>query len=155
MSAKGWDQLVGSLRRTLGGLPDARTGDNASYSMEDIGLGAFSVFFTQSPSFLAAQKSMQQAKGHSNAQSLFQIKEIPCDNHIRQILDPVEPKELYGLYDEVLEGLQEAGSLADWRSIGQTLLVPLDGTWLLSSPENPLPKLLLSGTPKRRKDLLS
>lgn len=133
MSAKRWDELIGSLRRTLAGLPDKRTGANAHYSIEDIGLAAFSVFFTQSPSFLAAQKTMQQTKGRSNAQSLFQVQEIPCDNHIRQTLDPVEPQELYGLYDEVLESLQQAGSLAHWRSIGNTLLVPLDGTWYFSS----------------------
>lgn len=133
MSAKGWDDLVGSLRRTLGRLSDRRTGDNARYSMEDIGLSAFSVFFTQSPSFLSAQKTMEQAKGRSNAQSLFQVEQIPCDNHIRQTLDPVAPEELFGLYDEVLESLREGGVSAGWRSIGDTLLLALDGTWYFSS----------------------
>jgi len=70
------------LCQVLGGLPDRRTGDNPSYSMEDIGLGAFSVFFTQCPSFLAHQKTMQQAKGQSNAQSLFHLEVVPSDNHI-------------------------------------------------------------------------
>jgi hypothetical protein len=28
MSHKRWDELVGSLRQTLGALPDRRTGDN-------------------------------------------------------------------------------------------------------------------------------
>ena len=58
---KTWDEHVAHLRQLLGGLPDRRTGDNTSYSMEDIGLGAFSVFFTQCPSFLARQKTMQHA----------------------------------------------------------------------------------------------
>lgn len=133
MSAKDWDDLVGSIRRTLGGLPDERTGDNTRYSMEDIGLAAFSVFFTQSPSFLAAQKSMEQAKGRSNLQSLFQVQQTPCDNHIRQMLDPVAPEKLFGLYDEALESLLEAGAVTGWRAIGNTFLVPLDGTWYFSS----------------------
>jgi hypothetical protein len=133
MSAKRWDDLVGALRRTLSGLPDRRSGDNAHYSMEDIGLSAFSVFFTQSPSFLAAQKTMEQAKGRSNLQSLFKVEQIPCDNHIRQTLDPVEPKELLGLYDEVWESLQQGGALTGWRNIGDTLLLALDGTWYFSS----------------------
>jgi hypothetical protein len=133
MSAKGWDQLVGSLRRTLGGLPDERSGDNTRYSMEDIGLSAFSVFFMQCPSFLSAQKTMEQAKGRSNLQSLFEVEQIPCDNHIRQTLDPVEPQELFGLYDEVLESLKEGGALTGWRGIGESLLVALDGTWYFSS----------------------
>jgi hypothetical protein len=37
---------------------------------------------------------MQQAQGQSNAQSLFHLKAIPCDNHIRETLDPVPPEKL-------------------------------------------------------------
>jgi hypothetical protein len=133
MSAKGWNDLVGSLRRTLGGFSDCRSGENTRYSMEDIGLSAFSVFFTQSPSFLSTQKALQQTKGQSNAQSLFKVEQIPCDNHIRQTLDPVAPQELFGVYDEVLESLQEGGTLTGWRSLGDTLLLALDGTWYFSS----------------------
>jgi len=95
---KRFDHLVGELRRTLAGLPDKRTGTNTQYTMETIGLGAFSVFFTQCPSFLAHQKAMQQNKGQNNAQTLFQIDDFPTDNHIRDILDPVEPKELFPVY---------------------------------------------------------
>jgi len=63
MSRAGFKDLVGSLRRTLAGLTDRRTGKNLSYAMEDFGLAAFAVFFTQSPSFLAHQKALQTARG--------------------------------------------------------------------------------------------
>jgi hypothetical protein len=128
-----WDKLVLSLRQTLGAFPDRRTGDNTHYSMEDLGSSAFSVFFTQSPSFLSAQKTLEQAKGYSNAQSLFQIKEIPSDNHIRQCLDPVPPDTLFPLYDEVYEALRQGGVLESFRAVHQTLLIGLDGTWYFSS----------------------
>jgi hypothetical protein len=128
-----WDELVGSLRQTLAALPDPRTGDNTKYSMQDIGLGAFSVFFTQSPSFLAAQKTLQQAKGQSNAQSLFQIEQIACDNHIRDTLDAVPPDKLFPLYDEVYQALRQAGLLENFRAVHQTFLIALDGTWYFSS----------------------
>jgi hypothetical protein len=121
------------LRRLLGGFPDRRTGDNIAYAMEDIGLGAFSIFFTQCPSFLAHQKTMQQAKGQSNAQSLFHLEQIPSDNHIRQTLDPVPPEKLFPCYDAVLESLRHAGSLAGWRTLQDQLLIALDGTWYYSS----------------------
>ncbi len=74
--------------------------------MQDIGLSAFSVFFTQSPSFLAYQKSMQENKGESNAQTLFQIDKIPTDNHVRDMLDPVNPQALFPVYDEVSKTLR-------------------------------------------------
>lgn len=129
MSHKRWDELVGSLRQTLGALPDRRTGDNTHYWMADIGLSAFSVFFTQSPSFLSAQQTLEKNKGRRNAQSLFQIAEIPCDNHIRQSLDPVPPDQLFPLYDEVYQALRQTGLLESFRAVHQTQLIALDGTW--------------------------
>ena len=133
MSGKSWDHYVGSLRRTLGDLPDKRTGDNTQYSMEDIGLSAFSVFFTQSPSFLSTQKTLEQNKGCSNAKSLFQIQKIPCDNHIRDCLDSVAPEQLFPLYDEVYQDLRRQGRLESMRAFHQTQLIALDGTWYFSS----------------------
>jgi hypothetical protein len=136
MSAKAlntWDEHLLHLRGIVGGFADRRTGDNLKYLMEDIGLGAFSVFFTQCPSFLAHQKTMQQAKGRSNAQSLFQLEQIPCNNHIRQMLDPVPPEKLFPCYDQVLESLRQTGQLESWRGFQDKLLIALDGTWYHSS----------------------
>jgi hypothetical protein len=128
-----WEAHLSLLRQTLGAFPDPRTGENTQYAMEDIGLGAFSVFFTQCPSFLAHQKTMQQAKGQSNAQSLFQLQEIPSDNHIRQTLDPVPPEKLFPCYDAVFQSLHQAGHLEGWRVLGDKRLLALDGTWYYSS----------------------
>jgi hypothetical protein len=130
---KSWDEHLGHLRQLLGQLPDCRTGDNTTYAMADIGLGAFSVFFTQCPSFLAHQKTMQRAKGRSNAQSLFHLKKIPSDNHIRDVLDPVPPEQLFPAYDAVLASLRHGGHLEGWRTLRETLLIALDGTWYYSS----------------------
>ncbi len=128
-----WDGLFAQTRQVLGGLPDRRTGDNTKFSMADIGLGAFSVFFTQSPSFLAHQKTVEQTKGRSNAQSLFHIEQIPCDNHIRQTLDPVPPEKLFPLYDQVFQALRQKGVLENYRAVHDTLPIALDGTWYNSS----------------------
>lgn len=130
---KTWEEHLAYLREVLGGLPDRRTGDNTSYSMADIGLGAFSVFFTQCPSFLAHQTALQKAKGQSNAQSLFHLERIPSDNHIRQTLDPVPPEKLFPCYDAAFESLRHSGHLESWRSLHDTLLIALDGTWYHSS----------------------
>ena len=78
-----FDNMVQCLRTSIANFPDKRTGQNTRYSLEDAALGAFSVFFTQNPSFLSFQNSMQKAKGKSNAQTLFAMDKIPSDNHIR------------------------------------------------------------------------
>jgi hypothetical protein len=130
---KSWDAQLDYLRTTLGGLPDRRTGDNVRYSMQDIGLAAFSVFFTQCPSFLAHQSTMQKAKGQSNARTLFHLEEIPCDNHIRDMLDPVPPEALFACYDQVFESLRQTDQLQSWRVLQGKQLLALDGTWYFSS----------------------
>jgi hypothetical protein len=101
--------------------------------MEDIGLGAFSVFFTQHPSFLAYQRTMEELKGKSNAQTLFEIKQIPTDNHIRDILDFVEPKIIFPVFDKVIESLYNLEYLEQFRVFNGDFLVSLDATWYFSS----------------------
>jgi hypothetical protein len=130
---KSFASLVKKTRQRFAGLTNARKGKNTKYSMEDFGTSAFSVFFTQAPSFLAYQKTMQQNKGRSNAQSLFQIEEIPCDNQTRETLDHVAPEEIFPLYDEVLESFKEQGVLEQYRGLKGTIAIALDGTWYHSS----------------------
>ena len=57
--------------------------------MADIGMAAFSVFFMQSPSFLAHQRHLADGHGHgrSNCETLFGMTQIPSDNHVRDMLD--------------------------------------------------------------------
>ena len=133
MSLKRFDQLVDELRSCLAGLCDKRTGTNTQYTMQTIGLSAFSVFFSQCPSFLAHQKAMQHNKGQSNAQTLFQIEDTPTPNHVRDMLDPVEPKAIFPVYDRVYKALEDQGILDTFRSVHNTRPIALDGTWYFSS----------------------
>ncbi len=128
-----FDHIVSFLRSTFAGLSDKRTGSNIQYTMEDVGLTAFSVFFTQSPSFLAHQKAMEENRGKSNAQTLFQAGKIPTDNHVRDLLDHVAPQELYPVYDEAYRALRQQGILDTFQAVHGTELIALDGTWYFSS----------------------
>jgi hypothetical protein len=52
-----FDQLIGKFHQRLDQLPDHRKGgNNTTYEMKDAALGAFAVFFTQSPSFFGPSK---------------------------------------------------------------------------------------------------
>lgn len=148
---KSWASLIKKTRQVFGGLTDERTGKNTRYSMEDFATSAFSVFFTQSPSFLAYQKTMQQNKGRSNAQTLFEMEEIPCDNQTRETLDPVAPEEIFPLYDEVLEGFKEQGVLEQYRTLNGTIAIALDGTWYGSSQKSTATNAPAANTPTGRK----
>lgn len=96
--------------------------------MADIGLAAFSMFFMQSPSFLSHQRQLAQGHGRSNCETLFGMSAIPCDNHIRAMLDPVAPALIYPLFDDALAALERSDGLAAFRRLGGHVLIALDGT---------------------------
>ncbi|MCP4046357.1 MAG: ISNCY family transposase [Gammaproteobacteria bacterium] len=125
--------MMNEFRQVIGQFPDKRTGQNTIYCMEDIALGAFSVFFTQSASFLAHQTAMTEAKGKSNAQTLFGLQAIPSDNHIRKMLDVVPPQRVFPMFENVFNALNESGHLQDFRAVDGQLLIALDGTQYHSS----------------------
>lgn len=129
-------RLINKVHVVFSELPDSRktsTSNNLKYDVADAVLSAFSVFFTQSPSFLDYQSRMQKECGKNNAQSIFGVHKIPSDNQIRNILDPIPPETLFPLLAEVGDALYQDGYLTPFRSIGDTLLLAMDGTDFFAS----------------------
>ena len=127
------DGITKQMRRTFETFIDPRKGKNKSYTMVDAALSAFSVFFTQSPSFLEYQRSLEQTQGNNNARTLFGVHEIPSDNQIRSLLDATPPTTLKPVYAFLFDALEQAGVVDSFRSVGGTLLVAFDGTEYFSS----------------------
>jgi hypothetical protein len=121
--------LVATLRHALCALPDARKGgNNQRYTMGDAALGAFSVFFMQSPSFLDFQVRMQKARGRNNASSLFGIAQIPSMQQMRNLLDPVSPAQVAPLFMALVAPIVADGGLTSHRVLDGRLRVARDGT---------------------------
>jgi hypothetical protein len=127
------ENLISRIQQSFGEFRDVRKGKNTQYGMVDAGVGAFSVFFTQSPSFLSFQEDMKKANGRCNAESLFGMQQIPCDNQIRSLLDPVAPSSVAPVFRDIFERLERSGVLNNFRSHANHLLVILDGTQYFSS----------------------
>jgi len=125
--------LLSFLETAIERFPDMRTGANKRYSMRDGVLSGFSVFFTQSPSFLNYQVSMHKSKGDSNARTVFTIEKIPSDNQIRTLLDPVSPTLIFPAFSSAFSFLQEQNIVESYRSFNDNLLIGMDGTWFHSS----------------------
>ena len=96
------------------------------YTMAD--LSAFSLFFMQSPSFLAHQRRLEEGQGRSNCQTLFGLDRIPSDSHIRALLDPASPDHFHPVFAEVVAELERSDGLKDFRQLGDHVLIALDGT---------------------------
>jgi hypothetical protein len=114
-------------------LTDLRTGRNGQYEVNDAAQAAFSIFFMQSGSFLAGQRHLRQAKGKSNAETVFQMERIPTDTHIRNLLDPVSPTEIEDEFRYLLAELEAGGELNRWRVLDGRLAFSLDGVYYFSS----------------------
>src|SRR3954465_5347415 len=117
------EELLSELREVCAGLEDNRQGQACRYTMADIGLAAFSVFFLQSPSFLGHQRALAEGHGRSNCQTLFGMAAIPSDNHIRLMLDGASPAAFDGLF---MKAIEAAGPLTPFQCLDGRVLVALD-----------------------------
>ncbi|MGK5092606.1 hypothetical protein WDW89_11415 [Deltaproteobacteria bacterium TL4] len=133
-SSLNFDSFVSKINNVFENLTDNRMfSPNLQYSVKDAALGAFSVFFSQSPSFLSHQRQRHQSQGKDNAQTLFEIEQIPSDPQIRNLLDPVAPGELHSVFSETFEELEQQGYLQEYRFFADYRLMALDRTDYFSS----------------------
>ena len=116
------------IRKYCAAFPDKRRGKNIKYTMADIGMAAFAVFFTQCSSFLAFQRTLQKRFARSNAQTLFDLERIPTDNHIRTMLDGVPSDHFDAVYLSLLADTLDQGGLSIMQRLDRHTLIALDGT---------------------------
>ena len=127
-------QIMSRLRKRWSRAPDERKSSNRTqYRIADGVLAAFAVFFMQSSSFLAHQRLLQSKKGRSNAQSLFQVKEIPSDPQIRNLVDPLSNQYFQEDFWFLLDELKEQQGLLQFRNELNTYSIALDGVNFFSS----------------------
>jgi hypothetical protein len=121
------EERIAGLSKVCAGLPDRRKGPlpGNGYTMADIGLSAFSLFFMGSPSFLAHQCILAEGQGRSNCQTLFGISAIPSDNYIRQMLDGAPTAAFDGLF---IQAIETPEVLTPFQRLGGRILIALDGT---------------------------
>ena len=122
------DALLAGLKEVCAGFPDKRKTADVAYSMADIGLSAFALFFTQSESFLAYQRGLEEGRATSNCRTLFGMAKIPTDNHIRSMLDPVDPALLQPCFDQAVEALRARDGFKAFERLDKRVLIALDGT---------------------------
>lgn len=129
-----FDFLIETLTHNISNIEDSRKQrTNLIYSLKDIILSAFSVFYFQNKSWLSFQRDIDTSKGISNAKTIFGISDIPSDNHIRNVLDKITPDSFKKVYELILEKLRDIGVLDKFNFKDEYMLVALDGTHYHSS----------------------
>ncbi|MEI7903360.1 MAG: ISNCY family transposase [bacterium] len=143
-TATSYRRCIGFIREAAAEFPDTRTGRNIHHTIHDAVMSAYAVFFFQSPSWLSCQRALQDEKGKSNALTLFDIKAIPTDNHVRRLLDPASPELLNGTFRKLQEVMDGSGALERYRVLGGRMPVALDGMDFHSSQKISCPNCLVA-----------
>ncbi|MFP5204329.1 MAG: hypothetical protein ACLGSH_03125 [Acidobacteriota bacterium] len=143
------ETLLAGLRTACAGFPEVRRNPDpdGNYSMADIGLSAFSLFFMQSESFLSHQRRLEQGHGTSNCHTLFGMKKIPADNYIRPMLDPVSPEALQPCFGQVLAQLHARDGLETLRQQAREVVGARAGFFQDLHTITPTPSLHMSCFP--------
>jgi len=136
------EELLSGLGEVCASFPDMRQWRPDNYPMADVGMAAFSLFFMQSESFLAHRRRLERGRNTSNCQSLFGIKKIPSDNHIRELLDGVRPELLEPCFEHALEQMRQNGGMKDFERLGGRVLIALDGSEYFCSEKRGCPRCL-------------
>lgn len=127
-------QIMKQFQKSWQNLPDHRqASNNTRYQMADAAIASFAVFFMQSPSFLAHQRSIKKRKGRDNVTRLFGAEQIPSDVQVRNLLDTVSPDEFHADFDWILDELEKSGCLSDFKSYEGTFAIAFDGVNFHSS----------------------
>src|SRR4030095_7559965 len=91
------DALFALVRNGFADIPDYCP-TNTDISLTDALMSAFAMFSLKSPSLLAFDR--ERAEG--NLKTIYGIKRVPCDTHMRERLDPVSPESLRPVFKSVL-----------------------------------------------------
>ena len=127
-------KIMNYFKESWDKLPDYRQlSNNRKYEISDAALSAMSVFFMQSPSFLAHQRDMHQKKGEDNVTNLFEVEKIPSDNQIRKLLDPITPEQFQADFAWIHQELGKTGQLQAFADYQGTYLIAFDGLVFHSS----------------------
>jgi hypothetical protein len=122
------DALFHLVRSGFASLPEHRLDDTA-ISLTDTLMSAFAMFSLKAPALLAFDK--ERVEG--NVQTIYGLERVPCDTHMRTILDPVSPKVLRPVFKSVFRQLQRGKALEPMTFLEGHDLVALDGTEYFSS----------------------
>jgi Transposase DDE domain len=122
------DALFRLVHSGFASLPDYRVG-NVEIAFTDARMSAFAMVSLKAPSLLAFDK--ERAEG--NLHTIYGIVRVPCDTHMREILDPVSPKLLRPLFKSIFRQLQRGKALEALTFLDGPYVLALEGTGYFAS----------------------
>jgi hypothetical protein len=124
------DSQLTTARRGFDHIPDHRR-RTGKITLSDGLMSVLAMFILKDSSLLAFDDRRQTDVG--NLERIFGIKQPPCDTHMRELLDPVNPELLRPLFSAVFSQLQRGKALEPLAFYQGHYLLSMDGTGSFSS----------------------
>jgi hypothetical protein len=126
----------------LQSLSEQRRAGKIEHSIHDVSMSGFAMMFFQDPSILQFQKNLEDAVHNNNLKTLFQVRSIPKDSQMKDVIDTVDSSEIEPLFEDFFRAVQRGKHLEQYRFLGDYYLISMDGTGYFSSEKISCPGCL-------------
>lgn len=122
--------LIQMVRAGFAKIKDHRA-SNTKISLTDALMSGFAMFSLKDSSLLEFDQR-RQAK-NENLKAVYGIEHIPCDSHMRTILDAVQPATISSIFKDVFTLVEQNHFLEQMVFMNKYYLLSLDGSGYFSS----------------------
>jgi len=122
--------LLGLVREDFDTIAKLRR--EQKITLADCLMSALAMFSLKSPSLLAFDEGKAEPIVGENIKTLFNVKNVPCDTYMREVLDEVDPRALRSTFLSVFHEAQRGKLLERYEFLGGYLCL-VDGTEIFNS----------------------
>jgi len=123
--------LLKNVRNEFEKIPEHRSG-KVNYNLPSVLMSGLAMFGLKCPSLLQFDKIRHEKTVKANLKELYSVEQAPCDTQMREVLDPVNPKDLRPAFTSIHRQLQRQKVLEGYQYL-DSHLVSVDGTGQFSS----------------------
>ena len=116
-------------------VPDWRQQSKVGISIHDAMLSGLACMYFQDPSLLQFQARMQEEQHRNNLETLFDVKDIPKETQMREIIDGVDSEYFRSIFRDYYLRLQRGKHLEQFQIFPGMYYFPIDGSQFFSSKE--------------------
>ncbi len=128
------DDLLSIVSGHVAKIPDDRPNHCSSkISLHDAVMSALAVMHLKYPSLLEFDEAKLKPEIAHNIRSLYNVKQIPCDTYMRELVDPVKPADLRKIFTKLFAVVQRSNRLKHFKYLDEGYLAAIDGTGHFSS----------------------
>jgi hypothetical protein len=110
-------------------VPDHRDPSRITFPLEDILMSGFAIFSLKFPSLLKFEDEIRnKRKGRSNLQTIYNVKDVPSDTRMREVLDEVKTPSLRKPFTDLFALAQRFKILEGFEFFEDEYLMSVDGS---------------------------